>query len=120
VITVVACPSKMRAAVALIAMSRLRAGVDDDERDRPDHPAGQRVVVANDRVLHHIAQQEGHDEVERAEVRKGIGQHPTGTIADNLIDQQRGRSTVTAAGLVGHDGEHGSYLPDRRWRAGLA
>ena len=51
-----------------------------------------------------------------------FGQHPARTLADDLIDQ---RAATGAAGIIGvgssrNYGEHGSYLPDRRWRAGLA
>ena len=51
-----------------------------------------------------------------------LGQHPPGTLADDLVDQ---RHPVGAAGVIGvggsrNYGEHGSYLPDRRWRADLA
>jgi hypothetical protein len=51
-----------------------------------------------------------------------FGQHPAGALADQLVDQ--GRATVRA-GIIGvggsrNYGEHGSYLPDRRWRADLA
>jgi hypothetical protein len=53
---------------------------------------------------------------------QGLGQHPPGALADELVDQ---RHPVRAAGVIGvggsrNYGEHGSYLPDRRWRADLA
>jgi hypothetical protein len=52
-------------------------------------------------------------------------QHPPRSLADDLIDQRgvdssSGRTLLTALGLSRNYGEHGSYLPDRRWRAGLA
>jgi hypothetical protein len=51
-----------------------------------------------------------------------FGQHPAGALADDLVDQ---RHPVRAAGVIGvgssrNYGDHGSYLPDRRWRADLA
>jgi hypothetical protein len=51
-----------------------------------------------------------------------FGQHPPRALADDLVDQ---RHPVGAAGVIGvgvsrNYGEHGSYLPDRRWRADLA
>ena len=51
-----------------------------------------------------------------------FGQHPARALADDLVDQ---RATIGAAGVIGvgssrNYGEHGSYLPDRRWRADLA
>jgi len=55
-----------------------------------------------------------------------LGQHPPGALADDLIDQRRrpvtrrGSVVIAAVGLVRDYGEHGSYLPDRRWCAGLA
>jgi hypothetical protein len=53
------------------------------------------------------------------------GQHPPRAVADDLIDQRRaarGGITRVVAAVVGARNyrEHGSYLPDRRWRAGLA
>jgi hypothetical protein len=59
--------------------------------------------------------------------RQRLGHHPPGTLAHDLIDQRRASdrtrlcgAVVAAIGLVRHYGEHGAYLPDRRWRAGLA
>jgi hypothetical protein len=56
-----------------------------------------------------------------------LGQHPPGTVADDLVDQRHRRRSAAAArvviaavGLLGNYSEHGSYLPDRRWRADLA
>jgi hypothetical protein len=51
-----------------------------------------------------------------------LGQHPPGTLADDLVDQ---RHPVRAAGVIGvgssrNYGEHGSYPSGRRWRADLA
>jgi hypothetical protein len=54
---------------------------------------------------------------------QGLGEHPTGTLTHDLVDQTR-RTTrpagVISAGASRSYGEHGSYLPDRRWRADLA
>jgi hypothetical protein len=52
-------------------------------------------------------------------------QHPPCSVANDLVDQRRavsslGWTLLTALGLSSNYGEHGSYLPDRRWRAGLA
>ena len=56
-----------------------------------------------------------------------LGQHPPATIADDLVDQRHrrlnaaaARVVIAAVGLLGNYSEHGSYLPDRRWRADLA
>ena len=51
-----------------------------------------------------------------------LDQHPAGALPDDLIDQ---RHTAVSAGVIGvgssrNYGKHGSYLPDRRWRADLA
>jgi hypothetical protein len=51
-----------------------------------------------------------------------LGQHPTGALTHKVIDQRR---PVASAGIISvgssrNYGEHGSYLPDRRWRADLA
>jgi hypothetical protein len=53
---------------------------------------------------------------------QGLGQHPSGTLTDQVVDQRR---TIVSAGVnrVGSSrnyGEHGSYLPDQRSSAGLA
>jgi hypothetical protein len=54
---------------------------------------------------------------------QGLGQHPSGTLPDDLIDQRR--RALQAAGVIGVGSsrnyrEHGSYLPDQRCSAGLA
>jgi hypothetical protein len=51
-----------------------------------------------------------------------FGQHPPGTLPHELVDQGHAGRCM---GVIGIDSarnyrEHGSYLPDRRWRAGLA
>jgi len=53
---------------------------------------------------------------------QGLGEHPAGALADDLVDQRRavGAAGVISVGRSRNYGEHGSYLPDRRWRAGLA
>jgi hypothetical protein len=54
-----------------------------------------------------------------------LGQHPPGTLTDNLIDQRRRLAQLDApdAGVVSYGlggyGEHGSYLPDQHCCAGL-
>jgi hypothetical protein len=52
----------------------------------------------------------------------GLGQHPAGTLTDDLIDQRRTTipAWVISVGSSRNYGKHGSYLPDRRWRADLA
>jgi hypothetical protein len=52
-----------------------------------------------------------------------LGQHPAGTLTDDLIDQRRrstGLATSITAGRVRYYGEHRVCLPDRRWRVGHA
>jgi hypothetical protein len=53
---------------------------------------------------------------------QGFGQHPAGALTDEFVDQHRttGSAGAIGAGSSRNYGEHGSYLPDRRWRAGLA
>jgi hypothetical protein len=53
---------------------------------------------------------------------QGLGQHPAGALADEFVDQHRpiGTTGVNRVGGSRSYGEHGSYLPDRRWRADLA
>jgi hypothetical protein len=57
---------------------------------------------------------------------QGLGQHPPGTVAHDLVDQRRRRRrgcggvVIAVVGFLGDYAEHGSYLPDRRWRADLA
>jgi hypothetical protein len=51
-----------------------------------------------------------------------LGQHPTGALAYQLVDQGRG---AVPAGVIGgcvsrNYGEHGSYPSDQRSSAGLA
>ena len=42
----------------------------EQQRAAADDPADERVVVADDRVLHRVREQEQHDEVERIELRQ--------------------------------------------------
>ena len=54
-----------------------------------------------------------------------LSQHPPSPITDDLINQRHrrvaaGDRVIAAVGLLGNYSEHGSYLSDRRWRAGLA
>jgi hypothetical protein len=57
---------------------------------------------------------------------QGFGEHPAGTLTHDLVDQTRRTGPASRpAGVIGigtsrNYGEHGSYLPDRRWRADLA
>jgi hypothetical protein len=55
-----------------------------------------------------------------------LSQHPPGTLTHDVIDHRRGLAQLDAPGAdllccgLGDYGKHGSYLPDRRWSAGLA
>jgi hypothetical protein len=56
-----------------------------------------------------------------------LGQHPPSALANDLVDQRCSRAghrphnvVIVAVRLLANYGEHGSYLPDRRWRADLA
>ena len=40
------------------------------QRDRADRPAGHRVVIADDRVLHGVRKRQQHDEIEWIELRQ--------------------------------------------------
>jgi len=52
---------------------------------------------------------------------QGLGEYPPNALADELVDQGRpARARPIGVGSSRNYGEHGSYLPDRRWRAGLA
>jgi hypothetical protein len=52
---------------------------------------------------------------------QGLGQHPTSTVANDLVDQRRARAAgVISVGNSRNYGEQESYLPDRRWRVDLA
>jgi hypothetical protein len=52
-----------------------------------------------------------------------LGEHLAGTLADQLINQRyrtiRAR-VISATSSARNYRKHGSYLPDRRWRADLA
>jgi len=43
--------------------------VHDQQRRGPRDAADERIVIADDRVLHRVGQQQEHDEVERVELR---------------------------------------------------
>ena len=110
-------------------MSRVGAAVVDPRRDhldragRGEHLAGLVGAVAHHQpppVLVALVGELGDVGVDLGLQR--FGQHPPGALADDLVDQ---RHPVGAAGVIGvggsrNYGEHGSYLPDRRWRADLA
>jgi hypothetical protein len=53
-----------------------------------------------------------------------LGQHPSRTFADELVDHLRRRTgrrgRIVAVGRIRNYSEHGTYLPDQRCRAGLA
>ena len=53
-----------------------------------------------------------------------LGQHPPRALPDKVVDQRRPRRRSSrrtiAAGRIRNYSEHGSYLPDQRYRAGLA
>ena len=53
-----------------------------------------------------------------------LGQHPPRALPDEFVDQRRpggcsSRGTIAVGGIRNYS-EHGSYLPDQRYRAGLA
>ena len=105
------------------------AAVVDPGRDHLDRPRrGEDLAGLVGAVAHHqpapvlvaLAGELGDVGVDLGLQR--FGQHPTGTLANQLVDQ---RATIAAAGIIGvgssrNYGEHGSYLPDRRWSADLA
>jgi hypothetical protein len=77
-----------------------------------DHPVAALIAladVAGDVVVHLGLQR--------------LGQHPPSALADELVDQRR-RATRHPSRISARTSrnyrEHGSYLPDRRWRADLA
>jgi hypothetical protein len=56
-----------------------------------------------------------------------LSQHPPGAVTHDQVDHRRGTISstdgapaVVVVRLSRDYGEHGSYLPDRRWLAGLA
>ena len=53
-----------------------------------------------------------------------LGQHPPRALPDEFVDQRRPRgcpsSRTVAVNSIRNYSEHGSYLPDQRYRAGLA
>jgi hypothetical protein len=53
---------------------------------------------------------------------QGLGQHPPGTLTNKIVNQRRAAvpAGVISVGSSRNYGKHGSYLPDRRWRADLA
>jgi len=52
-----------------------------------------------------------------------LRKHPPSAFPEDLVNQRQAvgtASSATTVGLFEDYGEHRSYLPDRRWRAGLA
>ena len=110
-------------------MSRVDAPVVDPRRDHLDRAGrGQHLAGLVGAVAHHqppavlvaLAGELGDVGVDLGLQR--LGQHPPGALADDLVDQRRRRAAARVIGVSGsrNYGEHGSYLPDRRWRADLA
>jgi hypothetical protein len=109
-------------------------GVDpavvDPRRDDLDRAgAGQHLPGLVRAVAHHqppaglvpLGSEPGHIGIDLG--LQGLGQHPPRTLTHDLIDQRRRAVrpvTLIVLGGSSNYGEHGSYLPDRRWRADLA
>ena len=114
---------------AAFAGFRVGAPVVDPRRGHLDRTgAGQHLAGLVGAVAHHqpapvlVALVAERGDVGLDLGLQRLGQHPPGTLADDLVDQRR---RPRAAGVIGvggsrNYGEHGSYLPDRRWRADLA
>jgi hypothetical protein len=113
------------------AFARLRVGaaVVDPRRDHLDRAGrGQHLAGLVDAVAHHqpapvliaFVVELGDVGVDLGLQR--FGQHPTGALADDLVDQRHpiGAAGVIGVGGSGNYGEHRSYPSDRRWRADLA
>ena len=49
---------------------RTTTALSSEQRGRADEPANERIVIADDRVLHGVRQQEQDDEIERIELRQ--------------------------------------------------
>ena len=67
-------------------------GVEGHQDDGPEQAARHRVVVADDGVLHHVAEEQQHDEVERVEL---------GQVAFSAQPQQEEDAAVDGGGADG-------------------
>jgi len=72
-------------------------GVDDEQHRRADHAADERIVIADDRVLHGVRQQEQHDEIERVELRQFALARQPQPDEEKRIDDQRSNDLLAEA-----------------------
>ena len=110
------------------ARGRVGALVVDPRRGHPDRPgAGHHGARPGGPVAHHqpvtvlitLAREPLDIGVDLGLQRHG--EHPAGALADDLIDQRRGRTVRRQrAGQVRDYCKHRVCLPGRRWPAGLA
>ena len=59
-----------RVELAIVVERAHDDGVRGGGARRADEPANERIVIADDRVLHRVRQQQQHDEIERIELRQ--------------------------------------------------
>jgi len=72
-------------------------GIDHEQRRRPGDPADERVVVADDRVLHRVGEEEQHDEVERVELRQFALARQAEANQQERVDDQRPNDLLAEA-----------------------
>jgi len=63
-------PAFDRVELAVVVERAYDERVDRQQRRRADDAPEQRIVIADDRVLHRVREQQQHDEVERVELRQ--------------------------------------------------
>jgi len=72
-------------------------GINHEQRRRPGDPADERVVVADDRVLHRVGEKEQHDEVERVELRQFALARQAEANQQKRVDDQRPNDLLAEA-----------------------
>jgi len=96
-------------------------GVHDEEHRRADDSADERIVVADDGVLHRVRQQEQDDEVERIDLRQLALAGEPQSDEEKPVDDDRPQDLLENRDIRREEElvEHGRWaMGDGRWAMG--
>jgi len=81
-------------------------GVQQEEGARPYEPANQRIVIADDRVLDGVGQQQQDDEVERIELRQLAFAREAKPDQQKGVDDRRANDLLAERNIRSEEGVH--------------